>query len=183
MATVDAQRINQDSGEQEYYTPSEIVFAAREALGRIDLDPASSEQANRLIGAGTFFTREMDGLSREWFGNVWMNHPFGRIENPRWVQKMLREYREGRVKAACLITFACTSESWFQPLLRHPQCFLSPRTNFVTPTGGVKRGVTKGSVVTYLGPDVESFCRAFRRLGVVKTTLPYRGGESDGQEQ
>lgn len=41
-----AQLINQDSGDVEYYTPAQIVEAARVVLGGIDLDPASSEAVN-----------------------------------------------------------------------------------------------------------------------------------------
>lgn len=45
------QRINQTSGQFEYYTPPPIVAAARQVMGGIDLDPASSPQANRCIHA------------------------------------------------------------------------------------------------------------------------------------
>lgn len=34
--------INQDSGDVEYYTPTEITEAARRVMGGIDLDPFSS---------------------------------------------------------------------------------------------------------------------------------------------
>lgn len=162
------QLINQDSGNTEYYTPDHIVACARIVMGGIDLDPASSEEANKRIKAETFFSKDNDGLSLHWYGRVWMNHPFGRVQNPLWIQKLLEEVQSGRVKQACCITFAATSEQWFKPLLRRPQCFLSPRTNYMTPGGGVLRGVTKGSVVTYFGPKVEAFQLMFSDLGIVK---------------
>ena len=71
------------------------------------------------------------------------------------------------------ITFAATSEKWFRPLLLRPQCFLFPRTQYLLPDGSVKRGVTKGSCVTYFGPNVEAFAREFSSLGEVK--VPYQG--------
>lgn len=160
--------INQDSGDTEYYTPEEIVEAARRAMGGIDLDPASSEAANKRVGALRYFTRADDGLSREWCGRIWMNHPFSRAGSPAWVSKLDSHWRDGDISAACCITFAATSEKWFQPLLRYPQCFLSPRTNYYLPDGTKKRGVTKGSVVTYMGPDLASFEREFSRFGWVK---------------
>lgn len=163
-----AQLINQTSGIVEYYTPLPIIEAARRTLGFIDLDPASSAIANARVKAGAFFTEADNGLSVNWFGNVWMNHPFGRIENPKWVSKIESEFKSARVSAACCITFACTSERWFQPLLRRPQCFLSPRTNYELPDGSTLRGVTKGSVVTYFGHDPSRFAREFEELGVVK---------------
>lgn len=161
-----AQRINQTSGKVEYYTPPSIIEAARKTMGRIDLDPCSSAKANETVKAKKFYSQ--DGLTRMWMGRVWMNHPFSRKENPLWVDKLIYEYKHGLVEAACCITFASTSEAWFTPLLRHPQCFLIPRTNYLLPNGEIFRGVTKGSVVTYLGKNVQLFREHFEKLGVIK---------------
>lgn len=163
-----AQLINQTSGEVEYYTPQPIIEAARLTLGRIDLDPASSVVANARVRAAHIFTATKDGLRQEWFGRVWMNHPFGRTTNLPWIKKLTESYRQHHIEAACCITFACTSEKWFRPLMEFPQCFLSPRTNYILPDGSIKKGVTKGSVVTYFGADLEAFRRNFEHLGVVK---------------
>ena len=43
-----------------------------------------------------------------------------------------------------------------------------PLPNYYLPDGSVKKGVTKGSVVTYFGEDVSRFREAFASLGVVK---------------
>ena len=165
-------------------------------LGEIDLDPASSVAANKQVKAKYFYGYSkkefVDGMFMPWRGRVWMNHPFGRaeaacsencqkhLENPShrhhtipwhgnsaWVTKLIDECREGVTEALC-ITYACTSEAWFQPLIAHPQCFLTPRTNYFLPDGKIKKGVTKGSVVTYLGKDVKSFHKAFRQFGEIK---------------
>lgn len=162
------QRINSDSGSDEYYTPQAIVEAARLTMGGIDLDPASSKVANRRVKAGQIFTIVDDGLTRAWHGRIWLNHPFGRLTNRPWIAKLAAEYERGNIEAACCITFAATSELWFAPLLVRPQCYLSPRTNYHLPNGSIKRGVTKGSVVTCFGKDVEAFRKAFSGLGVVK---------------
>jgi ParB family chromosome partitioning protein len=190
--TDNAQLINQSSGIVEYYSPPDIIEVARLTMGRIDLDPASSPSANRIVRASNFFTAEMDGLSRDWFGNVWMNHPFGKAErackpgcakaicrkrgfhlqsnqpgNADWINHLLAEYKSGNIEQACCITFAATSEKWFRPLMQYPQCFLSPRTNYLLPDGTNLKGVTKGSVVTYLGPGIERFAYEFDWLGAV----------------
>lgn len=69
------QLINQTSGIVEYYTPLEIVQAARECMGEISLDPASSEKANEGVRAGRYFTKEIDGISKRWIAcAVWLNH-------------------------------------------------------------------------------------------------------------
>lgn len=163
-----AQYINQDSGNVELYTPGNVVEAARRTLGVIDLDPCSSVRANATVRAARYFSKKDDGLRRIWRGNVWMNHPFSREENPLWIRKILQEYEHGLVRAACCITYASTSERWFEPLLHYPQCFLVPRTNYFLPNGKIHRGVTKGSVVTYLGKRLHAFRDNFADLGVVK---------------
>jgi len=163
--------ILQSSGNVEIYTPSPIIEAARRTMGGIDLDPASSEVANLRVKAASFFTQEDDGLSKVWHGKVWQNHPFSREYNAKWINKLVSEFKTGHITAACAICFASTSEKWFRPLLDYPQCFLTPRTNYLLPDGTIYRGVTKGSVVTYLGPDTQSFAREFAAFGVVK--VPY----------
>ncbi len=164
-----AQLINQTSGDVEIYTPANIVEAARMALGgRIDLDPASSSTANKTVLAERYF--DANGLGQVWkCETLWMNHPFSRAENKRWIRKLVDSYETGIIgRAACCITFASTSEEWFRPLMDYPQCFLWPRTNYLRPDGTIYRGVTKGSVVTYLGMDVPGFRMAFRGMGTVK---------------
>lgn len=163
-----AQLINQDSGDTEKYTPLEIVEAAREVMGDIDLDPASSKIANHGVRASSIFTIHDDGLSQRWFGRIWMNHPFQKGRNHLWINKLIAEYESGSVTEACCITFASTSEGWFQPLLERPQCFFRKRVNYLWPDGTVQKGVTKGSVVTYLGDNADRFRMVFRRFGVVK---------------
>ena len=158
--------INQTSGETEYYTPIEIVEAARRVMGSIDLDPASSPVANRHVQAKRFFTEEDDGLTHDWSGNVWMNHPFGKEDNPLWVGKLVKDFYSGWVTQACCITYACTSERWFQPLYDFPLCFLAPRTNYRLPDGSTLKGVTKGSVVAYLGRQSRISAPLFTSLAV-----------------
>lgn len=162
------QRINADSGCDEYYTPQPIVEAARVTMGRIDLDPASSKTANALVKAVVFFTSHDDGIKHQWHGRVWMNHPFGLRTNGLWVNKLLTEWHALRTKEACCITYASTSEAWFRPLLVFPQCFLHGRTNYYLPDGTLKKGATKGSVVTYLGDNLDKFTENFSKLGTVK---------------
>jgi hypothetical protein len=195
------QLINQTSTEVEYYTPLPIVDAARRTMGRIGLDPASSAIANKRVKADAWFGIPDRSLERAWCDEVWLNWPFGRPEtacetpclrktkNPRhkchsfdlfgnkaWCQKLIHEFGIGNIPQACCITYACTSEDWFQPLMIYPQCFLTPRTNYYLPDGSLLKGVSKGSVVTYLGPNVARFAREFERFGTIKIRYP---GSSD----
>jgi hypothetical protein len=182
------QLINQNSANVEIFTPPNIILAAHRTMGGIDIDPASCDAANKIVGAKRFFTKEDDGILKEWNGKAWLNHPFGRAEkacladcqkkhnhhdyelygNARWINKLLAEIAAYNVSQACCICFAATSEKWFQPLLRYPQCFLFPRTNYLLPNGTVYEGVTKGSVVTYFGHNQDAFKTHFSPLGTVK---------------
>lgn len=74
------QLVNQDSGICEYYTQEYIIDLVRQVLGDIDLDPASCIEANKVVKAKHIFTKEDDGLTKPWFGKVWMNHPFHKGE-------------------------------------------------------------------------------------------------------
>lgn len=188
-----AQLINQTSRAVEYYSPTPIVEAARATMGGIDIDPASSPIANRVVQAQRYYTKHDNGLRQTWqAATVWMNHPFSRGEQPCnrrckkkacqqrgyhiaeelpgneiWINKLIHHYQAGDIEQACCITFASTSEAWFAPLFAYPMCFLQPRTNYYLPCGAKARGVTKGSVVTYLGPNVNRFAHHFVNLGAV----------------
>lgn len=162
------QMINQDSGNCEWYTPDSIVDCARLVMGSIDLDPASSEVANRKVKASIFYTEKDNSLEKEWVGNIWMNHPFSRENNKLFVKKIVGEHELGNINQACCITFAATSEKWFQPLLAYPQCYIHGRTNYFMPDGTLKKGVTKGSVVTYIGENISEFKKYFSKIGTVK---------------
>ena len=160
--------INQTSNKVEYYTPPFIIEGARKILGEIDLDPASCDEANSVIKAKEFFTKEVDGLTKKWYGRVWMNHPFGKGQNNLWINKLISEWKSGNIEAACCITYASTSERWFYPLLHYPQCFLFPRTQYYLPGWLPMNQVTKGSVITYLGPNLDKFAYVFSSFGVTK---------------
>lgn len=161
--------INQTSGDVEYYTCPKILEAARRVMGGIELDPASTYAANDNVKAERIFTMADDGLKQDWIAkSIWLNWPFGRVQNPLWSAKMASEWNKLHFGQGCILTYACTSERWFQPLLLHLQCFISPRLNYYLPDGTIKKGVTKGSVVTYLGPNETAFRQHFKAFGVVK---------------
>ena len=167
----DASDIHHDSGNVEWFTPVEIIEAARATMGGIVLDPFSCAEANETVGASNYFTKEQDGLKQEWFGNVWMNHPYGRTTNGPCIQKALAEFASGRVKQLCCITYASTTERWFRPLMQFPQCFFHRRTAFREPGGRTISGAKKGCAVTYMGPHLDRFAANFAPFGTIK--VPY----------
>lgn len=187
-----AQLINQTSGEVDYYTDPKIISAVHEVMGSIELDPASSATANEKVGAMRFYTPEDEGIFKPWgCRTLWLNWPFGKPEkacepycnrqqknsrhkhhaydyhgNAAWSRKLASEIQN--IGQGCVITYACTSEKWFIHLSLHWQCFLAPRTNYYLPNGEMKKGVTKGSVVTYFGKNQNRFFEVFRSMGIVR---------------
>lgn len=63
----------------EWYTP--VGLFLRLHLPKpawFDLDPAASPEGAPFVPARTLWRKADDGLSREWFGHVWLNPPYGR---------------------------------------------------------------------------------------------------------
>jgi hypothetical protein len=58
------------TGAYEWYSPREVVDAALDVLGRIDLDPASCDVANTTVQAAQFYTTDTNGLAQPWRGRV-----------------------------------------------------------------------------------------------------------------
>jgi hypothetical protein len=51
----------------EHGSPPEFVELARETMGGIDVDPASSPEWNRNVGATRIITKQQNGLRTPWF--------------------------------------------------------------------------------------------------------------------
>lgn len=157
----------------EWYTPAEYVEAARKVLGQIDLDPASSEVANKVVKAKKFFTKEDDGLAHEWYGKVWLNPPYGK-ETPKFVKKLVHEYESGKVEEAILLVSAgTTSNKWFAMLWPYVLCFTDHRIQFYTVDGSVCGRNTRGSVFVYLGKNNNKFAAEFSQFGAIVKCCNY----------
>jgi len=154
----------------EYYTPLQYVEAARQVMGSIDLDPASCEAAQKVIGAPRYYTKEMDGLKQKWEGRVWLNPPYGKIGNASsqgyWGQRLLEEYRDGNVSEAILLVKAATGYEWFEKLWDElPVCFARERLSFIREDGDDDGSSKQGTCFFYLGENVERFVEVFTRFG------------------
>ena len=157
-----------NSGNNEWYTPPHILAAAREVMGGIDLDPASSEQANRAVGAARFFTKDDDGLTRRWSGRVWLNPPYGRGLIAPFITKLCEHYAAGDVCEAIVLVNNATESKWFQELLSRSSaaCFLAGRVKYLAPDG-VKNTPLQGQVILYIGNRPEAFAFRFSDYGIV----------------
>ena len=166
------QAANYSSASIEWYTPARYLEAVREVLGKIDLDPASNEQANGTIRAAKFFTQADDGLKLDWFGRVFMNPPYGSTpEYPSlaaaFCNKAISQYQDGKIDAAIILVNSSHSQAWQAPLYDFPICFVDHRIQFVAGDGEKNKNPTFQNIFVYLGPNTPKFCRAFSRFGYV----------------
>ena len=161
----------QVTGSEEWYTPSEVVEAAREVLGVIDLDPASCAAAQVVVQADRYYTVQDDGLAQPWSGRVWLNPPYARGKVKAFTRRLTAEYVEGRVTEAVCLTNNATDTIWFHELVEPASALFFPRGRIeflkVTPVGVVAPSAgLQGSVLTYLGGRPQWFIEVFtRRVG------------------
>jgi len=155
-----------DYDGDEWFTPAEYVEAARLVLGGIDLDPASHEAAQSVIQAGEYYTKELNGLARPWFGRVWLNPPYSMPLVKEFVL-MIDEYESGRVEAAVILTNNSSDTTWFHALLAmYPACFTRGRVQFWRP-GQSSFAARQGQVFFYLGDNPRLFAETFGQFGLV----------------
>lgn len=161
--------VSNNSGNNEWYTPPEYIAAAREAMGVIELDPASSAIANRTVGAKAFYTAEDNGLDKPWFGNVWMNPPYAQPLVSQFADAVSEKYDTKEIKRACVLVNNATETGWFQRMLASASavCLLRGRVRFLDTEGNPSGAPLQGQAVLYLGENPYRFSKSFSELGTV----------------
>jgi hypothetical protein len=158
----------------EWYTPSKYIEAARQVMGSIDLDPASCEMANRTVKAKQYYSIEDNGLSKAWHGNVWLNPPYGRLKPERtgsthsfqklFAQKLLKEFNQGHIEQAIILSLGNPNSIWFQPFFDFPLCFFCGHIDFHCQDGSIGR-FGFPNVFVYLGSNTSAFIEHFSLFG------------------
>lgn len=104
--------IQHSSRQDDWGTPLSIVTKVKEVLGGIDLDPASNNAANEIIGSSRIFTQLDNGLTSNWGLNdkVFINPPSGKFEGKSktfmfW-EKLMKEVYSGNVGHAIFLAFS-----------------------------------------------------------------------------
>jgi len=159
--------VSANSGENEWYTPSAYIEAARQAMGSIDLDPASCELAQETVKAGIYYTIADDGLAREWDGNVWLNPPYSKHLIGKFVEKVVVESE--RFEQAIVLVNNATETAWFQSMARNANaiCLFAGRIKFNDKTGKPANTPVQGQAAIYFGEHVERFASAFDAFGLI----------------
>jgi len=158
--------VAQNSGENEWYTPPQFIESARNVMGQIDLDPASSEIANKTVQASVIFTKDDDGLSKQWNGNVWMNPPYAQPLMSQFAEAVSIKYEKGEINQAIVLVNNATETQWWQRMASCSSavCFPKTRIRFLDPDGNPGAPL-QGQSILYFGKNKSAFVEQFSKYG------------------
>tara|TARA_R100001480_G_scaffold150705_1_gene151577 strand:+ start:5 stop:514 length:510 start_codon:yes stop_codon:yes gene_type:complete len=109
----------------EWYTPPEVFTALKV---NFDLDVASPKEKIPWLPTEFWFSKDDDGLKKDWFGFVWCNPPYGR-ETGLWLEKFI-DYGNG-----IALVNSRTDTKWFHnyAIKSDVICFVKGRLAFYKP--------------------------------------------------
>lgn len=157
--------VSNNSGNNEWYTPKNIIEAARSAMGSIDVDIASSDMAQMFVKASEYYTIETNGLDKPLHGNIWLNPPYAADLVNRFITKVVNE-RDDYEQAIVLVNNATETE-WFEKLISIASaiCFPKGRIRYFLPDGSQGGTPLQGQAIVYVGNRIENFNREFADIG------------------
>jgi len=161
--------VSHNSGNNEWYTPSVFIEAARAVMGSIDTDPASSDKANEIVLAGRYFTKSDDGRFQRWGGNVWMNPPYSQPLILDFCELLVQKYRDKEIQQACVLVNNATETVHYQHMMEACSaiCFIKGRVKFVDESGDASGAPLQGQSILYFGLNQSAFAECFSAYGVI----------------
>jgi hypothetical protein len=120
-------------------------------LGAFDLDPCAAAVTPAWVGAARAYTKDVDGLSTEWGGRVFMNPPFS--DTRPWIRKH-SEHGQG----ISLIPAALESRVWHECVWAKAKALLllAGRTRFANPDGSTTTGRPLRSIALIAWSDADA---------------------------
>lgn len=164
----------------EWYTPAEYIEAARVVMDGIDLDPASSDEAQKIVKAAAYYTKSDNGLVGTWAGRVWLNPPYCMPEVEQFTGRAIEDYESGKIDQAVILVNNATDTDWFHRLIEASGmvCFLNGRIKFYRPDGESASGARQGQAIFYLGKRAARFTKDFAAFGAVLVKAWAEGAEA-----
>ena len=168
------------TGEDGWITPADVAARVKRVLDWIDLDPASSETAQKIVGAKRILTAADDALDPgtlwmpadgEWGGRVFINPPYRMPDIERYAERLAAELNAGNVGAAIWLSNNATETRWAQGLLSISLrvCFPRARIRFLAADLQPRQTPLQGQMIIGLGADLDTlaFDEAFGDIGEV----------------
>lgn len=170
--------VKHSSGSVEWYTPFNIVEAAREVFGGfIEFDPASCDEANKTIRAQRYLSEA--SLERPWGNtmNVFLNPPGGKQNGKSlpmlfW-KKLMDGIQAGEIGEAIVICFSIeqlqTSQLAGHSMAEYPFCIPRRRIPFNSPEGGKSQPSHANAIIYVPGflDHTDRFADIFSQFGTV----------------
>lgn len=94
-------------------TPANVVRELEVEFGKFDLDPCCRPETAK---AQTFYTPEQDGLSKSWFGRVFLNPPYSKPAP--WLRRAIEQTENGNCEIVVSLLPVRTDTRWFHELVK-----------------------------------------------------------------
>lgn len=137
--------VHYSSESVEWSTPQDLFDRLNRAF-RFTVDVCATDENAKVP---LYYTKERDGLKYEWFGNCWMNPPYGR-EIGNWVAKALVSARQNGATVVCLLPARTDTQWWNNYCTNGEITFLKGRLKF----GGCKNSAPFPSAIVVFRPTV-----------------------------
>jgi hypothetical protein len=155
--------------EPSTYIPEDVIVAAIELMGAVDLDPYCPDTSVPAIPAKIHFTIDDSGLQKSWGPKrrIFLHPPASRATGA-WINKLCDEYEAGNITQAVAYVKAAVDSDWWHRLIVYPVCFVDRRLTVQ------KRGTAPAIAVVYLGTNLDGFADAFSQIGPIY--VPFQQG-------
>ena len=154
-------------------TPPDFVGDVIKFFGTIDLDPCSNSEGEPNVPALNYYTEKTNGLAHDWYGKVFMNHPYS--NSKEWIPYAVLQYESGNADELVLLIKLDVSTKWWKSVSQYPWLAVNKRLKF-----GDGRGAAPfQSAVVYLGKDLDRFNDVFGKYGTLY--VPHRNLSHDMQ--
>jgi len=170
-----------NSGNDEWYTPPEIINLVRQVFGgSIDLDPASCDYAQTWIKANNYFTLQTNGLAQKWKADsVFLNPPYSHLSKKdrkagkkSWLEYFVDEFDKGHFQEGIILVNSNTGSQWYQDLAPHStlMCLINSRIKFIdsrTKQPGEQPGAHNSFFYFKNDKNTTQFENVFSSVGVI----------------
>lgn len=135
----------QQSYDGSFNTPRHI-FRYLDRFFNFELDPCDS--GNDWLGLPHSFNLGDNGLLKDWKYNTFVNPPYGKENENKWIIKCREELAKHNENHYFILLPAKTESDWFSRLFLFSdvRIFLRPRVSFIK-NGKAKHGNNIGSVI------------------------------------
>ena len=142
-------------------TPPDFVGDVIKFFGTIDLDPCSNSEGEPNVPALNYYTEKTNGLAHDWYGKVFMNHPYS--NSKEWVPYAALQYESGNADELVLLIKLDVSTKWWRSVSQYSWIAINKRMKF----GNGRGAAPFQSAIVYLGKDLNRFNNVFGKYGTL----------------